>query len=263
MGYKSDDEFQYNPSTGEAVLTRNWHDGTTSSYKGESALANYDGPEGKLYRKLNPMGAYSLKRTNNDLKDSIAYKLGNGLHNYAESPSKNMFSRLMGDNALQSAAVLGGTGLLGGLASNWILKKLGLADDPKMHWIGGLGGLALGGLVGHLRGAAANNVTPPGGMYKMAAMYKDPRNFILEKLQSARDLSMSEKAQLAAQVRRMDRAKADRLSGMVRAAVGFGVGAIIAKFFGLNRKGTVLGGMAGVLGAGVLTALRRPGGFGF
>lgn len=263
MGYAFDEEFNYDPYIGTAALTRKWHDGTIDKFEGEDALANYTGREGALYRKLNPGGAFMRRRVHNDPKNGIAHKAGDYLKLMSRSPERNAFSRAVGDNPLQGAAVLGGTGLLAGLAGNWVAKKLGLADNPKFHLYGGLGMAALGGLTGYLRSQAAEN-----SMYKMAsmqkssAMYKDPRNFVLEKIQSATDLTMSQKVQLAAQVRRLDRPKAEKLSGLVRSALGFGVGAIIAKFFGLNGKGTVLGGLAGVIGNGIMTALRKPGGFG-
>lgn len=268
MGFSYNDDYSYDPSTGAASLTKTWNDGTVERYSGLDALANHDSPERNLYRRLEPGDAFSRLRKANDYRNGIAYKAGVGLNNYARSKDRNMFSRLMGDNTLQAGAVLGGTGFLTGLLGNAALRGLGLAEDPKLHWIGGIGGAIAGGLIGNARANAReydaeNALLRSVGMTKMSAMYKDPRNFVLEKLMSARDLSSSEKAQLAAQVRRMDRSKAERLSGLVRSALGFGVGAVIAKFFGLNTKGTVLGGLVGVLGSGIMRALRKPGGFGF
>lgn len=268
MGFSYNDNYSYDPSTGAAALTKTWSDGTTEQYTGLDALANHDSTERNLYRRLEPGDSFSRLRRHNDYRNGLAYKAGTGLRNYAMSKDRNMFSRLMGDNALQSGAVLGGTGFLTGLLGNAVLRGMGLAEDPKMHWIGGIGGAIAGGLIGNARSNALNYDAENAmfnrmGMTKMSAMYKDPRNFVLEKLMSARDLSSSEKAQLAAQVRRMDRPKAERLSGLVRSALGFGVGAVIAKFFGLNTKGTVLGGLVGVLGGGIMRALRKPGGFGF
>lgn len=268
MGFSYNDDYSYDPRTGAAALTKTWSDGTVDKYTGLDALANHDSPERNLYRRLEPGDSFSRLRRHNDYRNSLAYKAGAGLRNYANSKDRNMFSRLMGDNALQAGAVLGGTGVLAGLLGNAVLRGLGLADNPKLQWVGGIGGAIAGGLIGNARSNALeydarNALMNSMGMTKMSAMYKDPRNFVLEKLMSARDLSASEKAQLAAQVRRMDRPRAEKLSGLVRSALGFGVGAVIAKFFGLNTRGTVLGGLVGVLGSGIMRALRKPGGFGF
>lgn len=258
MGYTFDEDFNYDPETGQAFLAKKWKDGTVDKYVGVDALANSSGQEGHIYRQLDPIGFHRNYRRRGDMRDGIPYRLGRWFdRSVVNSPTRTWVGRAMGDNALQSGAVLGGLGLLGGYAGNWMLRKLGLASDPRLHLIGGIGGLGLGGLIGYLRSQDAE----PDGFQKTAAMYRDPRNFILEKLGIATDLSPAQKAQLAAQIRHMDRHKADRLAGMVRAALGFGVGALIARFFGMNLKGTLLGGAAGVIGGGILRALSRPGGF--
>lgn len=76
---------------------------------------------------------------------------------------------------------------------------------------------------------------------KKAAMYHDPRNFILEKLQRDNELSMADKATLAGRIRNMSLGEASQLETLVRGALGIGVGAIIARFFGLGLLGTIAG----------------------
>lgn len=79
------------------------------------------------------------------------------------------------------------------------------------------------------------------GSVKQAAMYQDPRNFILEKLQRDNELSMADKATLAGKIRNMSLGEASQLETLVRGALGIGVGAIIARFFGLGLLGTLAG----------------------
>lgn len=259
-GYKSDQTFSYDKDTGEAALTRQWHDdGAIDRFTGAKALANYGGAEGQLFRAKDPQAAHRLIRGHNDRRESMGYKVGDWLRSYANNGSHNIVSRAIGDNPLQGAAVMGGAGFLGGHLANWLLGKLRLVNEGegKFHWIGGALGALGGGTLGYFRGKEHGGWNKMAGFHKEAAMFKDPRNFILEKLQSATDLSMTDKALLAAQVRNMDPRRADRLSGMVRAAMGFGVGAIVARFCGTNLRGTMVGGLAGALGTGIINAMRK------
>lgn len=82
-------------------------------------------------------------------------------------------------------------------------------------------------------------------MYKQSSMYQDPRNFILEKLQRDTSLSMADKAILAGKIRNMAMAQASDLERSVRSALGMGVGALIANYFGMGSMGMLLGGVAG------------------
>lgn len=94
---------------------------------------------------------------------------------------------------------------------------------------------------------------------KRASMYHDPRNFILEKLQRDNELSMADKAALAGKIRNMSLQDAERLETQVRSALGIGVGAMIANYFGMGLTGMLLG--AG-LGAAAFNTMGFGGNFG-
>jgi hypothetical protein len=89
-------------------------------------------------------------------------------------------------------------------------------------------------------------------MVKKSSMWQDPRNYILEKLQGAHDISMADKAILASKVRNMNSSEASDLEKLVRSALGIGVGAIIARFLGAGDFGTVVGGLLGAGAAGAM-----------
>lgn len=236
-----------------ATLTREYNDGSSSEVmSGDEALANAENADGDKFRAEHPALAAKAKAYSpGDYRNGMAYSLGKGFNRMMSSPEKTWYGKAIGDNPLQAAAVMGGTGLVGGLLINFLLKRLGLADNPRMHLIGGIGGLLAGAYTGYKRGQLSKTA----GMSKSAAMFRDPRNFVLEKLQAANDLTSTEKAQLAASVRSMSPATAELLAKSVRAAMGFGVGALIAKFFGLNTRGTVLGGLTSLFGARAINVL--------
>lgn len=236
-----------------ATLTREYNDGSSSEVmSGDEALANAENADGDKFRAEHPGLAIRAKAyAPGDYRNGTMYGLGKGFRRIIDSPEKTWVGKAIGDNPFQAAAVMGGTGLVGGMLANFLLKRLGLADNPKMHLIGGLGGLLAGAYTGYQSG----QLNKTAGITKSAAMYRDPRNFILEKLQAANDLTSTEKAQLAASVRAMSPRSADILAKSVRAAMGFGVGAIIAKFLGLNTRGTVLGGLTSLFGARALNVL--------
>lgn len=172
----------------------------------------------------------------------------------ASDPNKNPLKHIYGTDPLLSTAALGATGLVGS-------KLLNNAYLPEeMHTastIGITGVLAALGLLGHYhfgKPSAARTYNPNAtrntstSFRKESAMYQDARNFILEKLQGASDISSVEKATLASKIRNMSTGEAERLKTMVRAAVGFGVGRLIARFFfGARGANSFVGGAIGAL----------------
>lgn len=84
-------------------------------------------------------------------------------------------------------------------------------------------------------------------LIKCASVYRDPRNFILEKLQRAKDISLADKALLASKVRDMSIEDAEQLEKRVREALGIGVGQIIADYMSFNNGTSVFGTLLGNL----------------
>lgn len=175
-------------------------------------------------------------------------------------------------NTTGGAAIGGLLGTLGGAAVDYFSDD---EEEPGINkkLIGGLIGAGLGGLLGYytnqqdfnryLQGNLSTAVSQqapamPGinkessVLNKQGSMFKDPRNFILEKLQRASDISSSDKAILASKVRNMSVSEASDLEKSVRAALGIGVGSLIAKFFGLGPMGTLLSSLIGVAGANIM-----------
>lgn len=231
---------------------------------------NYEGPS--VYQHTNMYGDKSHGASVTDVyrnryqgpswKAGPVYQAATAVKEMASDPNKNPLKHIYGTSPWLSAAALGATGLVGS-------KLLNNAYLPEeMHTastIGLTGLLASLGLLGHYYFGKPNTTpaynpnaphktdTPTGmetvaSFRKEAAMYQDARNFILEKLQGASDISSVEKATLASKIRNMSTGEAERLKTMVRAAVGFGVGRLIARFFfGARGANSFVGGAIGAL----------------
>lgn len=241
----------------------------------EAKLAFEDSERGRKFRRENPEKAVLYRRSKRHSMRSLPYRFGRflgnatGLHNAEYSG----VGRIMEEHPILGAGLgaLLGAGL-GGIAS-FGAGKLGFDISPTTATIGGAGlGGGLGWLLSYLRRTAVDPhvhdkkydplvdkaMSKSGSIIKRAAMYQDPRNFILEKLQSDYTLDFGAKASLAAKVRTLNQAEADKLAKLVRQAVGIGVGALIAKFvFGGSSFGTALGGLAGLGLYNAITSYRQ------
>lgn len=227
--------------------------GSTDTLYGAAAIANSNDPK---VRQL--AGAFGLtgpmledaKLTEGD--GGIGASLGTLLHNTAEDDKPTLIGRAYNSGPIAGAVLTGGAGwVLGKLAD----KLLGEGAVPSST-IGLLGGGLLGGIISHIRTKKDNyyDEIPKQAsvMEKKSVAFQNPRNFILERLQGATDLTPIQKAQLAARIRTMDNSSADRLKGIVRAAAGFGVGALIAKFFGASFGGMMMAGVVGAVSRSLL-----------
>lgn len=206
---------------------------------------------------------------------SLKFKLIRKLKRMADDPNPTFVGSILNKGPLVGGASGAAVGFGLGTLGDWILDKInGGPRDSKvsLKLLGALSGGGMGTMLGHYRKKynssdpysyfGTNDSDMISGHFdlvKRAAMYKDPRNFILEKIQGARDISFTEKAKLAAAVRSMDRANAEKLAKMVRSALGAGVGALIARYlFGMTSlRGTMFGGLVGLLGAGLYNKLKR------
>lgn len=197
-----------------------------------------------------------------DYRNSTEFAVGKMLHDLSNRGTTATGGLLQSLGTLGGAAA--GTGL-GALLMHLLYKYKGIETPymrPSMY--GAIGGGILGGILGNVATSGptpldkpqTSQITP--ALEKRSAMYQNPRNFILEQLQSANDIGSWEKAQLAAKIRAMDTASAEKLKAMVRAALGFGVGALIARFFGAGLTGSLAAGLGLVAAREIMGALTRP-----
>lgn len=201
-----------------------------------------------------------------DTRDETMYSLGAAARNNYEEGG--IFNKIVDNPYFASGS---GAALGGGAAAlaAWIASKLGFGyiSPTAAAFIGaGIGGATgwkanrvatgkdqlpdLSAAANKLRSAAvqgAVNRIKSGSVQKEASMYRDPRNFILDKLQRDTSLSMVDKAVLAGKVRDMTIESASALERDVRSACGIGVGALIANYFGLGLGGMLLGAGLGAL----------------
>lgn len=191
-----------------------------------------------------------------DYRDSYSYQAGHGIRKFLDDPKPTFVGKLLNHGPLTGAATGGIGGFLGGKLLNLIF------NNEQRHIPFDILGLIGGGAYGAIRGRIQESLREKNATANIvkSAMFRDPRNFILERLQGANDISPYEKAQLASRVRQMNIMEAERLKEQVRAAAGFGVGAIIARFvFGAGWLGTTVGGLAGSLfGKLAPRGLRQP-----
>lgn len=254
----------FNPFT--ETYSVNEPDGSQSvSLRGPDALtagnyfANYFSPNRKVQDVL-------IQSRPGDVRAGLSYKAKRKLQDFAENPRPTLPGRILDRGPLAGGSAGAATGFGIGALADLVLDKInGGPRDPaiSMKWLGTLLGGGVGATLGHYRRKinSPGYNSPEGQNYhrmtstltKQAAMFHDPRNVILEKLQGASDIGFAEKAKLAAAVRSMDAARAKQLADMVKASLGFGVGAIVARYlFGMNSlRGTMFGGILGVLGTGL------------
>ena len=255
-------------------------DGLSTDWLGRKTTTLYDFRDGGKARRWKgfeadvnrPEGAWmrdyladvkevsdSLDKHDDD-RDSIVSQMAYGTHDYLKNPEPGFFGRIFNHGPIAGSLLgaAGGAGL-GAILNLFTDKEKRLAD---FRLLGALVGAAGGGVIGHTRTREVGfdpykkTEEKKASMQKQATMFNDPRNFILEKLQGARDVSVVDKARLAQAVRSMDNGSASRLAQAVRSAVGMGVGALIARFiFGSGWTGTVMGGLAGLAGAAMLQTM--------
>lgn len=235
----SSEKYEHNFGEAPTLTIYDWaNGGRIHKLRGEKAIANS--------KEMNP-NRDSIMNSNrfrvDDYRDSYGYGIGRWINHIADPATKTWPGRILDKGMLPGGLLGAGTGLVAGKSIKGLLNLVGVdTSNLPLGWIGSLGGGALGALLGYLRTTpkrSEENV-------KQASMYQDPRNFILEKLQGAHDISSMDKMQLASKVRNMSKSDAERLKGMVRSAMGAGVGAIIARFFfGAGFRGMVAGALIG------------------
>ena len=239
-----------NTDTAKLIIQYNNDTGKPEEYTGTQAVLNTSikNPYTDRLRVENPELFIQGQRGKRDYRNTASYSIARKLTGHLTDGKPGFFGKNFNTpfTASVAGAAIGGAGLT---LTHWLAKKLGFVDEEADSLWPGLIGAGLGAGLGYF--SNKHNVLKKEGSYieKYASMYQDPRNFILEKLQRSSDLSLADKAMLANKVRNMDRMSATNLEKIVRSALGIGVGAIIAKYFGLGTTGTVLGGLLGAFGA--------------
>ena len=237
--------------------------GKKITLEGHEALYNAKDPVARaLRRRYGMKNQTDFRHLDMNRDVSPGATIGTFLSSIAKSKN-NALDRLFGATgptlgALLGAGALGAAGYGAGYLGDKLVNKINQLFGARVVKAPALGlkyiGAALGGLGGGLIGYERSN-----NLVKSSAMFSNPRNFILEKLQGANDLTTMQKAQLAGKIRMMDTSSAERLKAIVRAAAGFGVGALIARFFGFGLGGSFVGGVLGAT-ANVMSHSVGPGG---
>lgn len=246
---------------GKPTLKVHRYDGTgDETYTGDKALAWASNPYSERWRRVNPILARANRIEKGDVRGSIPYRLGTWVKSTADTPGSSMFGSLF-DGGMKQGGIAGAlVGGLGALGTRYIYNKFfgdGKSDPNYLLYtlLGAAGGGALGAGLGHLRSNAIANGTSQMGegslakfyetngrydfkapnetsvnMYKTASIYKNPKNYIMEKIQTTKDLTPAGKVKLCNAVIQLDDARAEKLSKVVREALGRNTGAAIVRF---------------------------------
>lgn len=185
--------------------------------------------------------------------DNPLYKIKKSIKNMIDNPyNTTWYGRTLNKGPLAGAALGAATGFGAGAISDFILDKIngGKRDSLiNLKLLGTLLGGGTMGLLGYLR--ERKNQTPEMAVVKYASIYQNPKNYILESLQGANDISIVEKAKLAAMVKNLDYNSAKNLASKVRSCLGVGVGILISRYLlGMTSlRGTLFGGVLGYFGS--------------
>lgn len=215
-----------------------------------------------------------IKSNPDDRRNSGAkYKVQKFLHDIAYTKNKSLPGKILDKGALWGTGLGAGVGFTGGALADLALDLAGVESPINFKLLGAVGLGGLGAYLGHRRKSIIDehklplsdkagiedpatfsrfsNTTGADArqLMKRAAMYNNPKNFILEKLQADTSLGFAEKAKLAAAVRSMEFTEAEALKELVREALGIDIGHVISKFiFKTEMPGALFGGITAFLG---------------
>lgn len=246
---------------GKPTLRVHRYDGTgDEKYTGDKALAWASNPYAEKWRRLNPVLARNNRIEPGDVRGGIPYKLGAWVKGLSDNPSTSFMGQLF-DNGMKQGGIAGAImGGLGGLGGRFIYNKFFSDGESDPHYLlytllGAAGGGALGAGLSYSRDYARDHasgaltpgssramfetsgrLTPqtptqaPQEMYKSSSIYKDPRNYILERIQTARDILPATKVKLANAVLELSEAEAEPLSKLVRECLGTNIEQAITSY---------------------------------
>lgn len=259
------------------VVTNVMADGTTSTLTGwDAKIAEQHAVNPTKFLTASPDVAEALIKDNPDHKSNSSwrYKLEKFLYDKAFTTKTSWLGNILNKGALPGGLVGGGAGLVGGAIADLIASKLGIESPVSFKVLGALGLGGLGAFLGHQRLHRSNASTdsvfdpidknifyklvPNTSMFaKRAALYKNPKNFILEKLQADTTVGFAEKAKLAASVRNLETEAAVALKDLVRENLGAYPSQIISKFiFNRQQAGSLFGGLVPILGGALANTLK-------
>lgn len=274
-------QYKDTDAAGKPIFVTEMADGSTENLTGWEAdiAARHHKQPGIYTFSGNPDVDDVLIKMNPDdkRKGSFKYRLKRWLYDRAYDPSTSLPGRILNKGTLPGGMLGAGAGLLGGALADFALDKAGLELPVSLKLLGALGLGGLGAYLGYNRkqlkekypylGTAIDKRTiltdpsfrkmmswdtsgvPGPLMMKRAAMFKNPRNFILEKLQSDKHLGFAEKAKLAAAVRNLSLEEAEVLKNKVREQLGVNTGAVVSQFiFHKEHAGSLFGGLLPILG---------------
>lgn len=269
---------------GKPTLLVHRYDGTgDEKYTGDKALAWASNPYAAKWRRLNPVLARNNRIEPGDVRGGIPYRLGAWVKGLSESPGTSFMGSLF-DKGMTHGGVAGAImGGLGGLGGRFLYNKFfgdGESDPNYLLYtlLGAAGGGALGAGLSYSRDYARNNATPeistgssreafetserrtpaipeqaPQTMYKSSSIYKDPRNYILERIQTAKDILPATKVKLANAVLELSEEEAEPLSKVVRECLGTNIeGAITNYLYGGRAIGSYYSRILSLLGRAYL-----------
>lgn len=211
-----------------------------------------------IYNGADQFNAQSQARGFNDIRDTAGFGIGKAIRNTLMG-DQNGVSRYVGNmpKSLKTALVAGGAGAL----ASWIANKVNGYDDitplPAALMLGSAaagGQMYLDNQSRKLNQQQAfnnsvkqiyNQMNPANTMFKQSSLYRDPRNFVLEKLQRDESLSMADKAMLVGKIRTMDIQEAADLEKSVRKLLGVGVGDMLMKYFKISKLRGLLSSFLG------------------
>lgn len=259
------------------VITTVMADGTTNKLTGwDAEIAEQQTSNPTKFLLPSPDAEEALIKANPDHKANSdwKYKLKKLLYDKAYTSKTSWLGSMLNKGPLSGGLVGGGAGFVGGALADLLASKLGIDSPVSFKVLGALGLGGLGAFIGHQRQYKSNSkiirsfdpvdanifygALPVTSMFvKRAALYKNPRNFILEKLQADTTLGFAEKAKLAAAVRNLDEDAALKLKELVRESLGTHTGKVISKFiFNKPQAGALFGGLIPILGGALANTLQ-------
>lgn len=264
---------------GKRIFVTEMADGTKNTLTGWDATVaaqHHKTPQKFLLTESPDVNDVLIKMNPDDARnEDFKYRLGKFLYDQAYDPYPSLPGRILNKGAIPGGLLGAGVGLLGGALGDFAAEKAGLDLPISLKMLGALGLGGLGVFLGHqrkklreqypytglalpkvgaeydpaFRNMFASTAGTPAPFMKRAAMFNNPRNFILEKLQADKSLGFAEKAKLAAAVRNLSFEDAEQLKSLVRERLGSSTGTVVSEFiFNQPQPGPLFGGILSFLG---------------
>lgn len=244
-------------SEGEPVFTTEFVNGDKKTLKGEDAI--YAAMPNFLQEPISALRKQRILAVadpDNPKNSDTKWKIKNILEDYANRGMPSAVDKILNKGALPGGLTGAGVGFVGGAALDWLLNLAngGRHNLPSMKVLGALGLGGVGATLGYAKKNLIDNEL--GLLEKGAALYNDPRNFILEKLQAATDIGRMDKVKVAQRVRNLDMDTAKALAVEVRELLGHNVGNFLAKYFSTSTESNAVGGLIQLISKGIFDNIK-------